>query len=447
MTTEQTFSARELGQLVDGASDAQLLQILELVERLDRSPEIEGTIARIRPRLMVLRPARRLTLRRLMTVPLEHLLVAQQDWVPGQRRISRGALHTLQTLALDAVPNSAALKEAIGAGRPMDDGRLLELGGELWPAAAAGLRGARLAGHPALAGLGAAASLHIDQQIETAAVLLDLAPGLMAELWSLPPRPLVTVVGEDRARLERVLASAAAQGEVSLQVATEVLVQRTDNPVLVMQCLDAGELRLPRQRRQGFIRRLAAQSASYLQVRSRGAREAPLETAAETLASVIASIESLQTAGAESPVDRRTLQEVRRDASEVIEQRLGEALRRVVLDHATALAAAGGPGDTERRARAAEKAARAASLLVQAGRRLGLAQWIETLLRETREDYHKVALAVVRALDSRGLSEEERMLCLMDQVRLVEILYGPDDAMEIMNEGLSGIRREPEPAA
>ncbi|MDX6749239.1 hypothetical protein SH611_05430 [Geminicoccaceae bacterium 1502E] len=445
MTSQPMLSAQELSKLVDGASDAQLLRILELVERLERSPEIEGTIARIRSRLVALRPARPFTLRRLLTVPLEPLLVPHAEWVPGQRRISRAALPTLQTLALEAVPRDGKLACESTAGRRMEDARLLELGGELWPAAAAGLRGARLGGHDVLSRLGGAARLHLDQQIETAAVLLDEAPTLLAELWQLPPRPVVVTSPEERGRLERVLTAAAGKGGTCLQVVMEVLVQRTDNPVLVMQSLEACELRLPRDQRQGFIRRLATQCASYLQVRSRGAREAPLETAAETLASVIASVESLQTVGASGPVDRRALLEIRRDAGEVVEKRLDEALRRVVLEQASALATAVAPGDLESRARAAEKAARATSLLVHAGRRLGLGQWVESLLSETRDDYHKLAREVVQGLEARGLPRQERMLCLMDQVRLVEILYGSDAAMEILNEGLAGI--EPEAAA
>ncbi len=121
---------------VASATDSQVLRILATVETAADRREADILLSPLRPRLNVLRPPRRLRLRRLLFYPLDPLIVPPKVWRPGTPTIPRSALGPIATAIADAIPETIAAVEARIEGRTSADKDLLRIaGGMLWPAA------------------------------------------------------------------------------------------------------------------------------------------------------------------------------------------------------------------------------------------------------------------------------------------------------------------------
>ncbi|HVY14913.1 MAG TPA: hypothetical protein VHB27_06785, partial [Rhodopila sp.] len=91
----------------------------------------------LRPRLNVLRPPRRLRIRRLLFYPFDPLILPPKAWRPGMPAIPRSALGPIVTHVAAAIPEILAEVETRLAGRDTADKDLVRVAGTiLWPAAA-----------------------------------------------------------------------------------------------------------------------------------------------------------------------------------------------------------------------------------------------------------------------------------------------------------------------
>ena len=168
---------------LEGASDAKLLEVVAILDRLaDRGPA-DQLLQPVRARLARLRPPRPLTLRRVLVLPFEDLLVQAGDYQPERRRLSRATLRPLLDIALSGLePGLARTLEAAARGRDMREGDVvLSVGERLWPAAHRALV-ARLAAD--------APTPEAAAQLAAVAELLPLAHAIVTTLWELPPRPM-----------------------------------------------------------------------------------------------------------------------------------------------------------------------------------------------------------------------------------------------------------------
>ena len=75
---------------MSGASDEQLLQVVGLIDTLDRRGPVDQLLAPVRGRLALLRPPRPITLGRVLILPFEDLLVHEAEAWPGRRCFARG---------------------------------------------------------------------------------------------------------------------------------------------------------------------------------------------------------------------------------------------------------------------------------------------------------------------------------------------------------------------
>lgn len=138
--TADPRALRELGRAAAQASDRQLIKLIGVLERLPQSFETEALLAPVRPRLRSLRPARPLSLARLLFLPLDPLLLAPADWRGSLQRVPRTAIMPLVAVVRGAEPALAAEVEARTRGQTVTNlGLCTELGDRLWPAAAAAL--------------------------------------------------------------------------------------------------------------------------------------------------------------------------------------------------------------------------------------------------------------------------------------------------------------------
>lgn len=129
--------ARAMRRELAGAPDAQLLQVLRYVEALPERGEADALVAPVRDRLRELKPARPLTLRRLLFLPLDPVMVDAGAWRPGMAAVPRHAALPVATFVRACAAAESSTVEATIKGRFTSEiGVVLTAGSVLWPAAA-----------------------------------------------------------------------------------------------------------------------------------------------------------------------------------------------------------------------------------------------------------------------------------------------------------------------
>lgn len=128
---------RALLSRLASATDSQMLRILATVETAADRREADALLSPLRPRLHVLRPPRRLRMRRLLFYPLDALILPPRSWRPGMPAIPRSALAPIAIAVADAIPDVFIAAEGRIDGQTSGDKDLIRLVGTmLWPAAA-----------------------------------------------------------------------------------------------------------------------------------------------------------------------------------------------------------------------------------------------------------------------------------------------------------------------
>ena len=141
---------REVRRGVAEAPDAQVLQVVRMVDSLEVRGASDDVLAPVRPRLRAIQPTRPLRFARLMFMPADPLIVASPLWRPGTPLVPRSALMVLsravRTLMRAAkAPEGAAATlartDALIAGATTGQAGIVRRTGiALWPVAAAMLR-------------------------------------------------------------------------------------------------------------------------------------------------------------------------------------------------------------------------------------------------------------------------------------------------------------------
>jgi hypothetical protein len=127
---------RELAQAARTASDAQLLRMVAVLDRLPQRGAADTLLDPVRPRLRWLRPQRPLTPLRLLFLPMDGVIVAARAWRGDGRSLPRHALAPLGAAIFAAAPGlSEALQSAMTGASASDHGLVVSIGARLWPAA------------------------------------------------------------------------------------------------------------------------------------------------------------------------------------------------------------------------------------------------------------------------------------------------------------------------
>lgn len=131
---------RALQSGVGNLDDEQLKRVVAMVDGLPERGVVDELLEPLRPRLAALRPPRKPTLRRLLFVPVEPLIVPPESWQRGELSFPRHALPLLAHLVLESIAEAEPLRRRIQVIEAGDDTALLPIGAQLWPAAAQCLR-------------------------------------------------------------------------------------------------------------------------------------------------------------------------------------------------------------------------------------------------------------------------------------------------------------------
>jgi hypothetical protein len=403
------------------ASNEQLLRVVGLIDTLDRRGPMDRLLDPVRDRLALLRPPRPLALGRVLILPFEDLLVPDGEVWPGRRCLSRAHLGMLIELVTADLPaaTASALK-ARATGQTMMSGDVVkEIGTTLWPAAAAIITSLveRASEYP-----------ERDRQLAGVAPLLALGAAVVPTIWQLPPRPITSL---PRPALELVLdllRAALPLGAEAVLALLELLLARTASPMVVLDPLRGADFGLPPRERDALLgqlvhRRIADMGETTMRLATPAASGARADAAG--ILRLAADLEALEGNWPVSPGDKAALAAIRRSVSTFVGSGIETVVRHEILSQLTTLAQPDGMSDDgiER----LEETARHTRRLGIAGAKLGLAATPDSLLKPFLQSFQD-------AVRARCQSGGQRPAGLLEQVRVVEILFGADAAMRLYDE-------------
>ena len=401
------------------ASDEQLLRVVGLIDRLDHRGDVDGLLGPVRDRLALLRPARPLTLGRVLVLPFEDLLVPAGEAWPNRWCFPRERLAELIGQVTASLPGSmlAGLR-ARAAGQSMISAEIVqEIGAALWPAAAVIVADRAADG-------GTAPDLAA--QLAGIAPLLTLAPTLVPTVWELPPRPMGALPKPAVTLLLEPLRLAVPLGEIALQAVLELFLLRAANPLVMLEPLRFAEFGLAAGAREALLhrlvqRRIADMREGTARLAAAAARPGGRPDAA-LLLRLVAELEALDGRWPLDATARSELAGIRDTVTTCVGRGIETAVRDGILDQLGRIEASDALGDDglER----LEEVARHTRRLGLAGARLGLAATPDSLLAPYLQPFRDV-------IGKSGGSARTTGAGLIEQIRVAELLFGSDVAMQL----------------
>lgn len=404
--TNGTRDLRRLAATTAAAEDARLLRLVQMLDRLPSRGEADHVLDLVRPRLRLLRPRRPLRLARLLFTPLDPSIVPPAQWRRGTHCVPRSALAPLARAvqaAMAAEERWTGFAETLERHSTEEEEAVLGLGGRLWPFAAEALPAAPPPGW-AEAGLqpedyGAIRTLLVPVLASGEAICAAQCAGAEG-----PPRPVIRAA----------LVGPAAAGPLPLAAALAAVLARAAAPAEVLAtCAEFG----------AAARATAGRVLDSMLEHGPALSATALRAAAAEATHFFGWTEVLARSGSLDPERARRVQVLQREASEACRARIAESGAAELVQPLLALAAGG--GDIPDQALAAiEEEARNLRLLANATRRGGDPSIVEPAMRGLADR--------ILALPARaGLSQVEL-------ARVVEILVGPEAALQVLGAAAAG---------
>ncbi|HXA25410.1 MAG TPA: hypothetical protein VNW90_24275 [Acetobacteraceae bacterium] len=405
----QSPEFRALQNALAKANNEQVSQVVTAIDVMGLRGIVDEIIAPLRPRLALLRPGRPLRWTRLMFLPLDPLIVPTAQWRLGQPMIPRSCLTLLASAVRAGMGSDAdAITREIKNLTTADAATSGQIGSLLWPVAARILADAALPEGwaetslptEAFAPLARDVAAALEQVMPMDAIRADAAFGVMLQFATLRP----------------ILVAAASHGPTALAMVVVLLLARLPQTGPLLDCsaltgVTAGEAPL----RDAIVR---ARAVLLARIEGSGGVEALV--VGSSLADAAAEVRQIDALLCGLRNSDNKSEAARREAA--ICQRLDASCR---TRFAAGLASEfigklQGPGARQGSAvlAALEATARNLRELESEARRIGSPELYDTLLRETA--------ATVTTLEPGG------PLSLVDKVRLVEILVGPDEALAVL---------------
>ena len=428
---------QEVERSLRQASDRQLARVMGFIDRLPSRRIVEDIVERVRSRLALVRPSRPLTYARVLFLPLQDLLAEPAQAAGNPWLVPRPMLEVIRAVVRRGLsPPLAAAVTAIPPDRTMDDVETVSrLGEVLWPAAAAALRDFLQHGGAPVPGW----QEDYRKRLDGVAQLYEHAIDITALLEQLPPRPMGILTGEQETVALALLYSMRHVSDAVFRSCYTMLMRRTTEPSQIFRIMIDNDLDLPTDQRDRMLAEAAVECLNEIDsmntdVGNLGAHS--VQSAADTTVRLVSLIESLENAPAAVKLDAKTLSATKARASKTIvrtfENSLSGEMRRTVGDLAARTDA------TDEEVATAEAVARSTRKIEMAGERLGLARHLEGVLDREFGAYRTLLLDKLR--QSRvGRRGGAGVSVIMDELRLIEILFGAEAAMAIIEEAGGGV--------
>jgi len=387
---------RELQHAARQATDGQLVRLANTLDDLPQRAIAEGVMDAVRPRLRHLRPARPLTLARLLFLPLDPLLSAPREWRPGQGLVPRSAILPIaEHLRVVEAALVAVLEPRIAGAKLTDSVLAAEQGALLWPAAAKALppkppEGWEEAGLPAQ---------HFAEVIRICATLWRHGP----VLWRLR---MAGPDGPPEASLRPAFRVIAAESPEAVELCLGALLPFAAQPARMVAVV-AGL-------NQAFAPPAERALDRYLSGVTPGLEGADLDVMADAATRFARTLQDLDSAMTrDKPKRAQQLQALRISAAQLCKERLEQEMARRFTEPLAVLVGTPAPPDAE--VEALEQAAMALRGIGDSTRRLHASGASEKLFAPV--------IAQLTALAVR-LPKAGPGLLRADALRLLEILAG-----------------------
>lgn len=399
---------RELARELADARDAQVAQVVALIDKMQERGTADALIAPLRARLRQLRPDRPLRLGRLLFLPLDPVIVGGPGWRLGTAAVPRPALGPLLEIVQRGLAERTQEIEAEIQGRSRSDAAAVRrTGGLLWPQAARLLKAAASAptdrawneaGLPAdaFAPVARGVACVLSQAVRLMKLLSDTESGLP---------PPAEQIGE-------ILNYAAADSAEGWSLMVAVLLHSLPKPDLVLR-----QMREVSARLQPALRAIAEQTIETVleQVagtdRKGGMRELGLTAAGAQVRQLAELLDGLSKGA--GPQRQQAIGAARQEADANCRERFAAGLSAELIEPLHTLRANPEPESIK----SLEAAARELRRFETEARRIGGADSYDAMLRRA----------------AREIADDGKVqLGLVDKVRMVELLAGPEDALRLL---------------
>ena len=400
-----------ISQAVSVAADPQVMQIVAMVDAMTQRGHADLLIAPLRQRLTALRPPRPLRFGRLMFYPLDMVIVPAAHWRPDQPAIPRTALMPMAKFVRRVMGPAATAIEAKLPGRTTADTDLITLlGRRLWPAAAAILPemaiprtwGSTQLGERAYRPLAAAVATLLSEAVAIDTLHAEAATRL------LPPRPEAI-----SAILSRVMHENEAALPMVLAILLDQLPETADLLPVATSRAAAAAIRAAMDTATDLLLRQLEQEDSIETRIGVGT----LAVAGAAAGRMVALLKHLDNRSAK-PASRERVRGVRQHLDAECQARFASGLQDELL------APLQGGASAQSDMAALELAARGLRVLETEGRTIGGAAKYDLLLDKA----------------AQAISDDAMLVRLSqgDQMRLIEILRGPDAALAMLDRPSPG---------
>lgn len=455
---EPREATQELSRTLDTASSQALIRIMEYIDRLPSRKNVEDAVSRVRDRLAQVRPPRPLTVKRVLVLPFEDLIVdggpaaAGASWV-----VPRQTLSQFHAAILTGLPDKVLREtELMARDRTMDDlAAVHQIGRRVWADAARILR-SRAEPTPDRRGTGLPARTAADADagagtLSGLALILDHAEEITTALERLPSKPMGMLREHQRATAIGLLRSALAGGGNLFRTCLSILVRRSLHPSDIMTLVVENLPDLTADQRDGALSEVGGECLRDIgrlndHLESLGPRS--LLTTADSVVKVACLLESLAKAPKNARLDARELTTRRQQTANLVLKTYSDGVRGEVRQTFLDMTSRSTDGSTDTGADAetdtedaggddfvsrAEALARSAKRVELVGTRLGLGASLSAVAGAERQLYTDHLRERLATLTFRGaIPTAQVMDQVMDELRVIEILFDSDVAFELM---------------
>ena len=393
---------RHLQRDLAEAGDGKIIRVLAMVDAIAERGPADSLIAPLRGRLAQLRPQRPLRFVRLLFAPFDPLVIPATKWRRGTAALPRTALAPLGALVLAHLPDRAALQTRLAGATTDQTDRIAAGESALWPEAAT-----ILAHAPPPADWTDATGLQADDYrllARSLAALFAQAPALLRLLAAARAGTPPTAV-----ELEAMLSATIPGGADALAMMTATLMAQLPRPETLVAVADD----LAARQSDPAFRVAADRAVDFLLDDIEAAPPDPpdLAQAADALARTVILLGDLDARPGQRPGRRGRIDGIRRKIDATARARFAADLDSQLLGPAASLATA----DIE----ALERSSRDLRRYETQARQLGGADQYDRALQQAATRLHP------RPGDTGD--------AVIDRVRLVEILQGPEAALALLS--------------
>ncbi len=424
-----TGTLGDIQALLTRVRDAKLLAVLNLIERNPLRCEFEALVQQARPRLRILRPARPLTLPRILVLPFEDCLDTGPDPKASTGIIQRGTLPVILRIATE--PFDAEEKrqlQAVCDQATFNERQIvLTLGERIWPRAAdaltkAGGASSRLgtAGAPA-------------NQIATAATMLRVAAPFVRGVLDLPPRPLPQLNEQQIRGLFTILAAMEKTIPGSAAIGFRALVARSAQPGQLLALITKQDLPLDTSAKFALQNDVAAVCIGQVcrETRQLSLTEGrDLGSLVEAALLNVARVTSLRALGLKNHA--AALDRAYREIGAVVEKAAAEAANSVSIRDYLAGLANGQALSDRNGCVAAEANARELGKLRLIARDIGIEPTVRHAVNDVVTAVAKATEQGIGELAKTGHPPSDTRRLLIQQARMVELLLGSREASALL---------------